>query len=94
MPVLEADVDVRVDEEKKTQKPWKVVLYNDNTHTFDEVILQVQRATGCSLEQASWIVMEVDARGRGICYEGTRETCDKVAGILRQIRLQVEIDLV
>ena len=72
--------------------PWIVILYNDDWHTFEEVIEIVCKATGCSEEQAEAIAIEVDAKGRAICYDGSREDCERVAAIIATIRLQVETD--
>lgn len=85
-PDLEEGADVRL------QGPWVVILYNDDYHGFDEVILQLQKATGCSLEQAVAITAEAHNTGRAIAFTGTHEECERVAGVLRQIRLQVETD--
>ncbi|MHB2021266.1 MAG: ATP-dependent Clp protease adaptor ClpS [Candidatus Xenobia bacterium] len=91
-PVVVPDITGQTRSDEKTQRPYKVILYNDDWHTFEEVVLQVQRATGCSLEMAEWITHEAHTRGRAIAYEGTLEECNKVASVLRQIRLQVEVD--
>lgn len=80
------DTDVRLG------SPRKVVLYNCECHTFDQVIHQLQKATGCSVEEADRIALEVHTTGRSIAYSGTAEECERVAAILRQIKLQVEID--
>ena len=79
-------------EEIRVGGPWVVILYNDDYHGFDEVILQVQKATGCSLEEAVRITAEAHDTGRAIAFTGTQEECERVAGVLRQIRLQVETD--
>jgi ATP-dependent Clp protease adapter protein ClpS len=71
--------------------PWNVVLYNDDVHTVNEVILQVQKATGISLEAAFEITMTVHTKGQAICYTGTHVECEKVAAILKEINLAVEI---
>jgi ATP-dependent Clp protease adaptor protein ClpS len=85
-PNLDEDVVIR------QSGPWVVILYNDDYHGFDEVILQLQKATGCSLEDAEAIAFEAHSTGRAVAYSGTQEECEQVAGILRQIRLQVETD--
>ena len=72
--------------------PWVVILYNCDCHSFDEVIVQLQKAMGCSLERAISIAEQAHVEGRAIAYDGTRDDCDRVAGVLRQIRLQVETD--
>jgi ATP-dependent Clp protease adapter protein ClpS len=80
------------DAEERLQRPWIVILYNDEWHPYDQVVFQVQKATGCTLEEAEWITWEAHTRGRAIAYTGTAEECERVAGILREIRLQVETD--
>ena len=80
------------DEQTEQELPWSVILYNDDHHSFEAVILQVQKATGVSLERAYEISMEAHTKGRAICYTGPLERCEHVAGILRQINLTVEID--
>jgi ATP-dependent Clp protease adapter protein ClpS len=91
---METIVRPNLDEQEEAQLagPWVVILYNDNYHSFEEVILQVQKATGCSLELAEWITLEAHNTGRAIAHTGTQEECERVAGVLRQIRLQVETD--
>ncbi len=71
---------------------YRVVLYNDDFHGMDEVALQLQKATGCDLETAISIMLEAHMQGRAVCYRGAREECHRVARILREIRLQVEVD--
>jgi len=71
---------------------WCVIVYNDDWHTYDEVILQLQKATGCSLELATMLTREIDMSGRAVVYKGEKLECRKVATVLREIRLQVELD--
>ncbi|HEX8552137.1 MAG TPA: ATP-dependent Clp protease adaptor ClpS [Abditibacteriaceae bacterium] len=71
---------------------WRVILYNDDWHGCDEVVAQVQKATSCDLETAVRITLEVDARGRGVCFRGDLEECHRVVKVLREIRLQCEVD--
>lgn len=78
--------------DEETQGPWVVILYNDDHHSFDDVILQLQKATGCSVEEASWITHEAHYLGRAIAFSGPRDECDRVSAVLREIRLQVELD--
>jgi ATP-dependent Clp protease adapter protein ClpS len=75
-----------------TNSDYRVILYNDEFHGMDEVALQLQKATGCDLETAISIMLEAHMKGRAVCYRGAREECHRVARILREIRLQVEVD--
>ena len=81
-----------VDPVETTPPTHRVILYNCDCHNFDEVILQVQKATGCDLTRAEMIAMEAHFKGRAICYRGNRDQCHRVARILRQIGLQCEVD--
>lgn len=76
----------------KVTRPWKVLLFNDDIHSFDEVILQVQKATGCSLLEATRITLEAHCEGKAVAYTGEFADCHKVAGILREIGLIVQIE--
>ncbi|PSQ72236.1 MAG: hypothetical protein BRD26_02705, partial [Bacteroidetes bacterium QH_1_64_81] len=40
------------DEGGGTDDPWFVILFNDEVHTFEEVIGQLVKATGCSRGEA------------------------------------------
>lgn len=72
--------------------PYVVIVYNDDYHTFEEVIIQLQKATGCTAEKAEALAYEIDGKGRAIVFGGSSQECERVANILRQIRLQVETD--
>jgi ATP-dependent Clp protease adaptor protein ClpS len=73
-------------------EPWNVVLLNDDVHTFEEVILQVMKATGCHLEQAQAITWDVHYKGEAICFTGHKERCELVASILEEIDLRVRLE--
>ncbi len=75
----------------KIKRPWKVVIYNDDIHSFDQVILHVKKATGYSLLEATQITLEAHFKGKAVAYTGEFIGCNKVAGILREAGLLVEI---
>ncbi len=88
------DVDVAVaeDVDESLDSPWRVILYNDDIHTFDEVITQLVKATGCTTAHAEKKAWEVHTRGKAMVYEGTFEECFRVQGVLREIQLVTEIE--
>lgn len=91
--VLECPQVITMDDEQvEKDQPWQVILFNDEVHAIDEVIFQVQKATGASLEAAFEITMEVHSQGKAICFEGSLSKCERVAAILREIALSVEIN--
>ena len=81
-----------IDEPGTSGSDYRVILYNDEWHSVDEVMVQLIKATQCSPEKAYQITLEVDAKGRGVCYRGNREKCQHVVKVLREIRLQCEVD--
>lgn len=89
------DTDVQVEEEEATEErldePWSVILYNDDVHTFDEVITQLIKATGCSSSEAEKLAWTVHTEGKATVYEGPFEECFEVQGVLREIELITEI---
>ena len=70
----------------------RVIVYNDDIHTFDDVASQVSKATGCSYERGWRHAETVHYTGRDVVYHGSAQDSEKVANVLRQIRLQVEVD--
>jgi ATP-dependent Clp protease adapter protein ClpS len=73
-------------------KPGRVILYNDDWHSFDDVIGQLIKATGCDEATAEGHAWTVHTQGRAQVFEGVRADCERVAMVLREIRLQVEVD--
>ncbi len=92
-PTVVADPAVTKRVEEEHASPWNVILYNDDHHTINEVVLQVQKATGASLQTAFEITMEAHTKGKAICFSGTPDECQQVAAVLREIKLTVEIVL-
>ncbi|MFQ5753589.1 MAG: ATP-dependent Clp protease adaptor ClpS [bacterium] len=75
----------------KITRPWQVILFNDDIHSFDEVILQLQKAAGYSVLEATRITLEAHFKGKAVAFQGEFQKCNRVAGILREIGLIVEI---
>ena len=46
-------------DEVRTQEPAKVILFNDEIHTFDEVITQLIKAINCTQPRAEALAVEV-----------------------------------
>lgn len=71
--------------------PLKVILYNDNYHTFDEVIDQLCKATGCSQTRAEGHAWEVHTAGKSIVFDGEMGQCLRVSSVLEEISLHTQI---
>jgi ATP-dependent Clp protease adaptor protein ClpS len=82
-----------LEEEVITGEPAKVILFNDEIHTFDEVIGQLIKATGCSAQRAEALAWEVHTRGKAIVYSGELARCVTVSGVLEEIALMTQIEM-
>ncbi|HEY3876569.1 MAG TPA: ATP-dependent Clp protease adaptor ClpS [Candidatus Kapabacteria bacterium] len=69
----------------------RVVLYNDNEHTFDEVILQVAKALGCSFRHAALAAWNAHVHGKTQVFEGEMLECLNVSSILEEIALHTQV---
>ncbi|HAH06403.1 MAG TPA: Clp protease ClpS [Elusimicrobia bacterium] len=70
---------------------WRVILFNCDCHTFDEVERQLMKAIHCSLARARKYSWEVHSRGSAVVYRGHLERCEAVASVLSDIRLIVKV---
>ncbi|MGM0706420.1 MAG: ATP-dependent Clp protease adaptor ClpS [Bacteroidota bacterium] len=90
-----ASPDVEVLEEEDdgtdTDAPWTVILFNDEVHTFQEVITQLVKATGCTSAKAEKLAWTVHTKGKATVYEGSFQECFDVQAILNEINLITEI---
>lgn len=73
-------------------KPYNVILFNDDHHSMDEVVLQIIKATHCSTSQAIIVMAEAHTKGRAIVFTGSKERCELVENILAEIRLGTKIE--
>ncbi len=77
----------------QTQTPARVILFNDDWHTFDEVIGQLIKALGCGSDKADTIAFEAHSNGRALVYEGPMPDCLRVNGVLEEISLITQIEV-
>lgn len=89
----EGDLETLAQEEveEAIQTPWRLILYNDEVHTFEEVIQQLIKALKCSRGRAEELTLKVHSEGKAIVFEGEFEECLKRDYILREIELITEI---
>ncbi len=71
--------------------PLKVILFNDDWHTFDEVIAQLMKAINCSYVKARDYAFEVHVKGKSQIFSGMIQECLKVTSILEEIALNTQI---
>lgn len=74
------------------ETPWRVILFDDDIHTFEEVIVQLMKATGCTAQQGELHAWTVHTKGKDCVYQGDFFDCFRVQGVLREIQLVTEIE--
>ncbi len=84
-------VNEQNDESTIVKTPFKVILFNDDEHTFDEVIVQLIKAIHCSYEKARDFAFETHVNGKAVVYNGELQKCLKVSSILEEISLRTQI---
>lgn len=70
---------------------YRVFLFNDDHHTFEDVITQLIKAVNCSFEKARAFAFEVHVKGKAMVHSGTLQSCLKVSSILEEIALHTQI---
>lgn len=63
----------RSDSKTKRQPPYHVILWNDDDHSYEYVILMLMKLFGHQPEQGFQMAKEVDTRGRVIVLTTTLE---------------------
>jgi len=84
---IEKEIDVAI------QEPATVILFNDEVHTFDEVIEQLIKALGCDTAKAEALTWEVHSKGKAAVYKGEMTECLKVNSVLEEIALHTQIEV-
>jgi ATP-dependent Clp protease adaptor protein ClpS len=87
----QTEIDILEDEEVSIGLLSRVVLYNDDWHTFDEVIFQLIKAVACTFEKARAYAFEVHVKGECVVFNGEMKDCLKVSSVLEEIALNTQI---
>jgi ATP-dependent Clp protease adapter protein ClpS len=80
-----------IEEETTVGLECRVFLFNDDWHTFEEVIIQLIKAINCTFEKARDYAFEVHVKGKAHVYTGNLNACLKVTSILEEIELHTQI---
>jgi len=86
------DVQSLIDNDVGTANPYKVILFNDESHTGEQVARQIMKAIKCDTDEALRIMLEAHKTGRAIVYVGGLERCEHVEAVLAEIKLGTKIE--
>ena len=70
---------------------WRVILFNCECHTFEEVEAVLIKAARCSLSQARAFSWEIHSKGSAAVYHGELEHCEAVADAIGAVGLLVKV---
>lgn len=84
-------IEIYTEEASDVELPSRVILFNDDWHSFEEVIVQLIKAINCTFEQARNFAFEVHVKGKAIVFNGSLNTCLKVSSILEEIALTTQV---
>jgi ATP-dependent Clp protease adaptor protein ClpS len=74
----DADLGTEVETKPRAERGCKVVLHNDEEHTYDYVVEMLVHACKLTREKAFRCAVEVDLAGRTIVFFGSRPACTGV----------------
>jgi len=72
---------------------FSLILFNDSHHDFDEVVMQVMKATGYGYDKSEAITLEAHNKGRAVVLSGTIDRCLNAQSILEEIGLRTSIEV-
>jgi ATP-dependent Clp protease adapter protein ClpS len=70
----------------------KVILFNDDWHTFEEVTQQIIKAVKCTENEAEQFTWEVHSKGKACVFTGELQECLRVSSVLEEIALHTQIE--
>lgn len=76
-----------------TVEPTKVILFNDDVHSFEEVITQLMKALRCIQSKAESLAWDVHNNGKAVVYTGEIIKCMEVSHVLEEIQLMTQIEV-
>lgn len=68
-----------------------VVMFNNDTNTFDQVIDVLIKATGCDIQEAEIEVWEAHTYGKAPVHFSSRSACEEAARVISGIGVKTEV---
>lgn len=83
---------IEVEQETETSHAgWKVTVYNNEYSTYEQVATILMLGTQCDEEEAYVETWEIDHYGKCDVHFSDESECQRAAGIIAQIGIQVEV---
>lgn len=88
---MDSKIIEKTTHENKVDELRKLILFN-STHTWDEVIIQLNIATGFDTVHCEQIAMIAHTKGKAIVKSGNFEELETINNVLREINLVTKIE--
>jgi ATP-dependent Clp protease adapter protein ClpS len=72
-------------------KAWIVTVFDNDYNTYEEVMMILMAATGCSAQEAYIEAWEIDHLGKSVVHTSTEDDCRVAASIIGEIGIKVEV---
>jgi ATP-dependent Clp protease adapter protein ClpS len=79
------------DTREKEGAAWIVTVYDNDYNTYEEVMMILMAATGCSAQEAYIEAWEIDHLGKCVVHNSSKDDCQMAASIIAEIGIQVEV---
>lgn len=87
MGIKELEIEVHFED---TDEMRRLILYNSN-HFYDDVITQLQKATGYDTIQCEQIAIIAHTKGKAVVKSGEMDELNQINSVLKEINLVTEI---
>lgn len=78
-------------EDATSSSRWMVVIYNNDTTTFDEVIFVLMAATSCDQAEASIEAWEAHTYGKAPVHFASKDECARAAEMIELVGIKTEV---
>ena len=69
---------------------WIVTVFDNDTNSYDQVMLVLMRATACTSEEAYIEAWEIDHYGKCVVHKAGQNECKHAAEVIATIGIRVE----
>ena len=78
--------------DKKPHRLFRVVIIDNDTNTYDEVIAICMQALSIGFDEAFQIALAVDNNGKAEVFHGDEASAFRVAEVIRTIGIEVRVE--
>jgi ATP-dependent Clp protease adaptor protein ClpS len=91
LPVLDPSVDSNLDFQSSQEGRWQVLIFNNETNTWQEVVEVLMQATGCDTDEAVMETWEAHTYGKAPVHFAAKTECNEIARIISIIGVQTSV---